>query len=116
LQRGQLKKEEKVSAFAAWEIRDGWKKAEKERELIAIATKGMEAKAGLISSMVKQQFLGNTLLYIEDTLGPIEGEFRKEINSRNTQNTDLQRKIAAILELLQKINSMENNLASRCRV
>ena len=100
-----------IIAVAAWEIRNGFKAAEKEREAHDLAVREAEAKAALAAKTLRQQFLAEAMSMISKGMDPLERLLRDELAKHSRTDSDMARKLYQVSALMARMDASAKTLA-----
>ena len=102
-------------ATAAWEIYQGFKQAKKEEQMMKAIMRETEAKASMMTSMLKQMFLGRTSKFVVDSLIPVRQHLQNQLRDKSGQFAQDEAIMLKVSDYISRINSLISEINARCR-
>ena len=102
-------------ATAAWDIYQGYRKAEAEKKIVSAALKKASADADMAVAMIKQLFLGRTLSFTVQQLASLREEANLQLKEAKGAYREEEQFLAELTAHHSSIQTLMDQVSSRCR-
>ena len=102
-------------ATAAWDIYQGYQKAQAEKQLVRTALKKADADAAMAVTMIKQLFLGRAANFAVEQLAPVRAEATLRLKSAKGFYSAEKQLLAEITAQHSAVQRLIDQVSSRCR-
>jgi len=102
-----------VISIAAWEVYNGYCKANEEAGKRQAAMREAENRAALAATSAREKFLGCTCHSVSDTLAPLIRQLTEELRARGRQGGILEARLAQVGELRNQLQQVIAELNAR---